>query len=258
MTDLHLRHWGHGPREALLLHCGLGSGATWRGVAEVLAEGFSLTAPDLPGHGRSPGWGTGDVHDQATDAVRPLLRDGMHLVGHSFGATVALRLALEAPEKVAALTLIEPVFFAAARGMPAHDPHRAAEEAFFAICDRGDLLAAAQAFNRLWGGGVPWDRFPLPVQEDMARNMPFVRATEPGFWHDCHGMLAEGVMEGLHVPVTLVRGSATVPIIADVHRGLMARLPQVAETVVAGAGHMLVLTHPEAVADAVQQGCPVG
>lgn len=250
--QIHWRELGSGPARVVALHCGLGQSGMWKGVAAALAETATLLAPDLPGHGKSaPFPPDTDVHDAATDAIRPFAEPGTHLVGHSFGATVALRLALEDPDRVASLTLIEPVFFAAARGGAAHAPHRAAEEIFFDVFNSGDLLAAAQEFNRLWGGGVPWDSFRPQMQQAMAQGMPFVVGTEPSLWQDCHGLLAAGRLERLTCPVHVMLGSDTVPIIADVHAGLMTRIAQASETVVEGAGHMLVLTHPEQVASGI-------
>ena len=249
--DLHITTLGNGPTPVLALHCGLGRGSMWKGVVRH-APHMTITAPDLPGHGRSPAFPENiDVHDAATDAVRPLVREGAHLAGHSFGATVALRLALDSPERIASLTLVAPVFFAAAAGTAEHPRHRAAEQHFFDVYQSGDMLAAARVFNRLWGGGVPWDSFPVEVQQGMAQGMPFVAATEPSLWGDCHGLLVPGRLEALTCPVTFLRGEETVPIIAEVHRGLMARLPQAREVVVPGAGHMVTLTHAGAVAEAM-------
>ncbi|MGP6087240.1 alpha/beta fold hydrolase [Antarctobacter jejuensis] len=249
---LHWRSWGDGPAQVLALHCGLGQGGMWRSVALDLAGQCALRAPDLPGHGKSPPFPEDeDVHDAACAVLRPQIAKGTHLAGHSFGATLALRLALEAPDKVASLTLIEPVFFAAAPDSPVKRDHKAAEDVFYKECDRDNLLLAARLFNRLWGGGVSWDSFPERVQEGMGRQMPFVRATEPALWHDRAGMLATGGLERLTMPVTLIRGSDTVPIIEDVHRGLMARLPQAREKVVQDAGHMVLHSHPSIIAGAI-------
>lgn len=235
----------------LLLHCGLGSGAMWTAVVDRLGGGFAVRAPDLPGHGRSPGWGTGDVHTQATDAVRPLLREGARLVGHSFGATVALRLALESPWRISGLTLVEPVLFAAARGRAELDALRAREAEVEMLCDAGDTVSAARVFHGRWGGGAAWECLPAPARTDMARNMPFVVGSGPSLWDDRHGLLAPGRLERVACPVGLVRGAETQPVIADIHGGLMARLPRARETVVPGAGHMVVATHPAAVAEAI-------
>ena len=47
--------WGNGPRRAMLLH-GLTSAATtwWRVGPALAALGFTVVAPDLRGHGKSP------------------------------------------------------------------------------------------------------------------------------------------------------------------------------------------------------------
>ncbi|CUH75055.1 alpha/beta fold hydrolase [Tropicibacter naphthalenivorans] len=253
MADLNVITLGEGDAPALALHCGLGRAGMWKGVAKHL-PGLTLTAPDLPGHGRSAPFPAGvDVHDAATDAVRPLFDRPMHLIGHSFGATVALRLALAAPSRVLSMTLVEPVFFAAAKGADEYAPHRAAEEAFFEVYQTGDMMAAAEAFNALWGGGMPWDGFEPAAQQAMAGGMPFVAATEPSLWEDSHDMLRAGGLEALSCPVTLLRGARSVPIITDVHRGLMARLPNAREVVVDKAGHMVTLTHADQLAQAIAE-----
>lgn len=243
-----------GPVQGLFLHCGLGQSGMWKAVAANLDGQCTVIAADLPGHGKSPPFPEGvDVHTAATDAVRPLFASGMHLVGHSFGATVALRLALERPADVASLTLVEPVFFAAARGRSSFDPHRSAEEGLFETYQTKGTLAAARVFNRLWGGGVPWDSFRPMVQQSMAEGMPFVIGTEPSLWQDCHGLLAPGGLEQLICPVTLLRGSQTVDIIEDVHAGLMSRIAQAREVLVPGAGHMVIMSHAEDVAAAISE-----
>jgi pimeloyl-ACP methyl ester carboxylesterase len=251
---IHTRDLGNGAEQALALHCGLGNSAMWKGVAAAL-EGMSLLAPDLPGHGKSAPFPEGvDVHDAATVALRGLLDRPRHVIGHSFGATVALRLALEAPEKILSLTLIEPVFFAAAAESALKQAHRAAEEAVFEFYADGDMMATAQGFNALWGGGAPWESFPAPAQAGMAALMPFVIGTEPSLWQDCHDMLRPGGLEALSAPVTLIRGGQSVPIVTEIHKGLMARLPDVREVVIEGAGHMLVMSHAAEVAQAVMAG----
>lgn len=253
-SDLHWRCFGEGPANVLALHCGLGQGGMWRKAAQALSDRCTIHAPDLPGHGQSPPFPQGrDVHDAACDLLLPHLSDEIHLAGHSFGATLALRLAQESPARIASLTLIEPVFFAAARDSALKRDHKAAEAALYVECDAGNLPQAVRLFHALWGGGVPWDSFPQKVQDAMAGQMPFVRATEPALWQDRAGMLLPGSLEKITCPVTLLRGSQTVPIIAEVHKGLMARLPHAREVVVPDAGHMVLLSHPEAVEEAMDR-----
>ena len=105
----------------------MGNASYWGPIAEGLANKVQISAPDLPGHGQSPDWpGTPDYHSYTTRAVAPLIDRPMDLIGHSLGATVALRIAVAAPEAVRSLTLIEPALFAAAPDPAAARPATAA------------------------------------------------------------------------------------------------------------------------------------
>jgi len=159
-AGLRWQSFGAGPRRAVALHCSLAHGGAWTAVGDRL-DGVALAAPDLPGHGRSPDWdGRGDYHDRATGEVAALMDEigpgvALDLIGHSFGATVALRLALERPDRVRSLVLIEPVLFAAARdGAPAVlADHLARAAPFRAALAGGDAAAAARLFHAEWGQG---------------------------------------------------------------------------------------------------------
>ena len=109
------RSFGNGPRKVLAVHCTLAHSGAWRGVAAAMGSEVTFVTPDMLTHGRSPDWDKqGDFQTRNTQAIEPLLEEPMDVVGHSFGATVALRLALAHPDKVRSLTMIEPVFFAVA------------------------------------------------------------------------------------------------------------------------------------------------
>lgn len=98
-VDWHVQRAGRG-EPWLLLH-GTGSAThSWRGLLPRLAERHDVLAPDLPGHG----WTTGGGGDILTlpgmaKAIGGLLRqldfDPAVIVGHSAGAAVALRMALD-------------------------------------------------------------------------------------------------------------------------------------------------------------------
>ncbi|MCC5983124.1 MAG: alpha/beta fold hydrolase [Rhodobacteraceae bacterium] len=240
-----------GARPALLLHCSLGHSGGWAALMDALTTPLDAHAFDQPGHGRAPGWdGAGDYHDAVTAQAVTVLqgRPPAVVIGHSFGGTVALRLALEHAHAVAALVLIEPVLFAAARSDPRHGAHLAAETGFASAMRDGDHARAARAFLDRWGDGTPWDALPAPVQDRLAAQMPLIAASTPALQDDSAGMLAPGRIEALTLPVLLLHGAASPPVTAAITEALAARLPQARQAVVAGAGHMLPLTHPAEVA----------
>ncbi|MGA1838917.1 alpha/beta fold hydrolase [Herbiconiux sp. 11R-BC] len=123
-VTLHTLHWGpppttdaHGPDArpiALLLH-GLPSAAgTWWQVASGLAAaGWSVTAPDLRGHGASPRTTRYALDDYAADVAALVPAAGRRwdvVVGHSLGGAVATVAAGAHPDWTSALLLLDPVF----------------------------------------------------------------------------------------------------------------------------------------------------
>ena len=249
------REFGDGPLHILALHCTLAHSGAWRGLAGLL-EGTTLIAPDMLSHGRSPDWdGQGDFQDRSVAAVSHLLEPGMDIIGHSFGATIALRLAVAHPEKVRSLTLIEPVFFAVAL-QDAPDllaDHDALAGPFADALRAGDAALGARLFNRMWSHGGPrWPDLPEALRAAMTRAIHVVPACRDAIYDDLAGMLAPGVLGRVQAPCLLLRGSRTHPVIAAVNDGLARRLPDASSVVIEGAGHMLPISHPEATADALK------
>jgi haloacetate dehalogenase len=123
-VELHVRHGGSGPG-LLLLHGHPRTHATWHRVAPRLAGRFTVVCPDLRGYGRSSAPETRSDHAQASkramarDAValmRTLGFESFAVVGHDRGAYAALRTALDHPDAVSALTIMDAVPIAEALG----------------------------------------------------------------------------------------------------------------------------------------------
>ncbi|WP_299864639.1 alpha/beta fold hydrolase [uncultured Roseobacter sp.] len=103
---------GSGP-PVLLLHGFPQTHVMWRPVANVLAARFTVINPDLRGYGNSSkpqGTENYSFRHMAQDQIalmRHLGFDSFHLVGHDRGGRVAHRLALDAPERVRSLTVMD-------------------------------------------------------------------------------------------------------------------------------------------------------
>lgn len=247
------RIYGSGSRPVLALHCSLAHGGEWAGLA-VLLPGLRLMAPDLPGHGRQAPWdGQSDTHAEATRQAADCaeaLGAPVDVIGHSFGATVALRLALERPELVQSLVLIEPVLFAAAKA--AEDPRFAAfaarEGRFRELLAAGRADEATEAFLAVWGSGQPFAALSPAARAYMVARIDIVAALDPVLMGDAAGLLRYMALESLGVPVLLVQGDQSPPIIDAIQTELARRLPMARRAVVPGAGHMLPVTHAAALA----------
>jgi len=178
----------------------------------------------------------------------------MDLVGHSFGATVALRLGAEHPDLVRSMVLIEPVYFAPA--LVDHPEEGVAYQArnadYDVAMDAGDTMEAARAFNRGWGDGTRWDAIPDAMRQYMADRIHFVRASAPMVVHDSPGLMARGLLEACTVPTLLLEGSGSDPMIHLANGAIARRMPDARVQRLEGLGHMAPITDPEPVADAVK------
>ena len=106
------RSWGSpGAVVTVLLHGLAGDGLAWAGLGPVIARaGGYAVAPDLPSHGTTEVDATGidALVDAVAEFVATLDVQRVHLVGHSLGGAVAVRVAHRLPGRIERLTLIAP------------------------------------------------------------------------------------------------------------------------------------------------------
>ncbi|WP_415919662.1 alpha/beta fold hydrolase [Tateyamaria sp. SN6-1] len=239
----------------LAIHCSLAHSGAWRGVATALGDGVTVHAFDLPDHGQSGDWdGSGDMHDAATAMALSVLDDlgPVDVIGHSFGATVALRLAVDHPERIRRAALFEPVYFAPSL---ADDPDFAAAYADIDAPRRtayedGRFEDAARAFNRQWAGAGTWMALSEKTRRYMTDRIGFVHHSTPFLIHDSAGLLAPGRMAQADMPILLMQGE-TSPWAATINGAIARRLPNAMRHTVPEAGHMGPVTHPAQVARAL-------
>nr|WP_217360867.1 alpha/beta hydrolase [Ruegeria sp. HKCCA5426] len=256
-SPVFVRTLGQGARKVLALHCTIAHSGVWAGLASALGDQATLTAPDMLSHGYSPDWdGQGDFFDLTAGFAADLLDEPMDVIGHSFGAMVALRLALEYPDRVRSAVLIEPVFFAvAAQDAPdvlaRHD--REAQPYADALA-AGDMQLAARLFNRMWSADVSprWTEMQEKTRAAMIRGVPVVPAVKEAVFDDQKGFLKPGVLDRATVPILILSGTKSNPVMPVIGQGLQNRLPNASYDVVEGAGHMLPISHPAATAKLVQ------
>jgi pimeloyl-ACP methyl ester carboxylesterase len=107
--QLHTRVEGEGPA-VILLHGLFGDGANLAGIARPLRERYQVWLPDQRNHGQSPHAEDCSYLALADDIVQLIHTHqlgSVHLVGHSMGGKAAMTLALQHPEQVRSLTVID-------------------------------------------------------------------------------------------------------------------------------------------------------
>ncbi len=252
-----VRTLGEGPRQVLALHCTIAHSGAWRGLAGRLEHEATFVAPDMLSHGRSPDWdGQGDFQDRITEIAEASLSQPMDLIGHSFGATVALRLAVAHPDRVRSVILIEPVFFAVARqdAPEITDQHVEDASPVKDALSRGDKALAARLFNRMWSteSSPRWPQLPESTRAAMIRGIHVIPKVDEALFRDRAGILKPGVLDQATMPILLLRGTLTQPVMTAINEGLARRLPNATSAVIEGAGHMLPISHPGATAEQVR------
>ncbi|MBX3607888.1 MAG: alpha/beta fold hydrolase [Piscinibacter sp.] len=246
----------------LLLHSSASSARQWDGLAAQLQGRWHVHALDLHGHGAQPEW-LGAGPDDASFALaddaalaEPLLRGAgrVHLVGHSYGAAVALKLATLHPRRVASVVAYEPVLF---RWLIDDDACSRATLDVLRIAGaidehlaHGDSAAAGECFVDFWSGTGSWAALPPHRRQAIAGRMG---AVQRHFDAVIGEPRLRTVIPRLPMPLLLLGGEHTVPATRRIAELLRAALPAAVHETLPGMAHMGPLTHPHAFNRRVEQ-----
>ena len=233
---------------AVLLHCSLAHSGAWAAVMAGLADRLAMVAIDLPGHGETEFDPALDIQDQAcetTIAVLERMETPAHLIGHSFGATIALRCAVERPDLVASVSMYEPVYFSllAAGNPPAYAREMADAEAFSKHLLAGEWRQAAEAFLDRWGSHGGFRAMPEAQQKYMLKTIPMILANTPSVIEDRVGPVTLENIGQLEMPCLLMEGAHSPATIGQLNDLLETALPNVERRIFQTTGHMGPISH---------------
>lgn len=217
---------GQGPT-LVLLHGAGDQAGTWANVVAALAPRYRLVIPDLAGHGGSaPASGPLGV-DQVLRGVEADLAAGPQdpaiIVGNSLGAWVALLYAVDHPDRVARLILVNGGALRGDRPEVSLTP-RTREE-------------AARVMAELTDAASP--RVPGFVLDDVVRqgqSGPLARLTQTAA--EMEKFLLDGRLGEVRVPVDLLWGESDRLFPVGYAQRMMAQLPASRLTTIQGCGHV--------------------
>jgi pimeloyl-ACP methyl ester carboxylesterase len=238
--------WGGEPADLVLIHGGGQNAHTWDTVALALAR--PLVAIDLPGHGHSDWPGDQQVLDKealADDvarAIEELAPQARMVVGMSLGGATSIALASQHPELVPRLVLVDIT--------PGVNREKSSDIAAFlsgpeSFATFDEILERTIAFN------------PSRSESSLRRGVLHNSVQrEDGTWTWRHqlgrpagsgGLHVETVefssqwddLEGIGVPVLLVRGDLSPVVDADDEAECRRRRPADQVIMVGGAGHSI-------------------
>ena len=241
----------------VLLHAGGTSSAHWRKVVPRLQNRFHLVAPDLIGFGETEAWRRKRemTHDDQADLVQGIVdravNGPVHLVGHSYGGAVAVRLALRRPAMVKSMVLIEPVLTPL---LPQAGDHALFEEerglalAFIADAEAGRSASAWRRFIDHHNGDGTWESLSGNARY---RFLSMTRETADGYRSNLNNPTTLRELQGIDAATLVVCGGRTTETFRRLCSILRDQLPRCTALDLAGAAHMSPLTHPDQVADAI-------
>ena len=233
------------------------SSRQWGRLAEALGRTHRVVAPDLLGSGANPPWPSEKLFDlsEDVDAIEAMVRklDGpVHVVGHSYGGLLALKLARRNPAGILSLTMYDPVAFGVlhaendAEGLA--DLARADDHPVFTDFARGGDDAWFEVFVDYWNGPGAWRAMSQEGRDS------FLRVGRKVFfevWSLMHDRTPASAYSAIDAPSLVLGGADSPPAARRVVAHLSAALPRGRAHMVPGAGHMGPLTHAAVVNAAI-------
>jgi pimeloyl-ACP methyl ester carboxylesterase len=243
-----------------MIHCSSATKAEWQSLCETLNADFRSVAVDQWGCGqRAPWTGQGEFNlvSEAAPIIGLIRNIGtpVHLVGHSYGGGVALRIARELPELIRSLTLIEPSSFHLLKAGEPDDQILLQEVTGVAdtvneAVSSGKYWSGAGHFVDYWSGEGTWDAMSHKLQMTLSQTLDKVildfkaLLNEPASLED-YGTIA--------CPTLILCGEWARRPSRRIVQMLAGAMPKAYVQEVAGAGHMSPLTHPDTVNDLIRE-----
>lgn len=246
------------PSQAVVcIHSFASGAAQYQSLAERLGPNFHVEARDLYGHGASPHWSGAHPFTLADEAApfKALLpeRGGAHLVGHSYGAAVALRIAIEHPARVRSLVLYEPAIWGTLAQLLPRAPEAleivAVRDETIRLIDCDQLEAATETFIDYWAGR---GSFAAASESRRARLIETVRSLRAAWIATFDECWPQAVLRSIETPCLLLTGARSTRAAQRACQLLLELLPNASVHEFTAMGHLGPVSHPQLVDAAIK------
>lgn len=248
---LHCERLGSG-QPLVILHGLLGSGDNWQGLAKIWAQDFDILVPDLRNHGRSPHSEEASFSAMAADVFELIEAAGLSQVtvlGHSLGGKVAMQLAMDFPERVKSLIVVD----IAPKAYP--PAHKALLEALRAV-DLSRFTTRGEV-DAVLAGSIPEPAIRQWLLKSLGRDAAGVLSWKPNL-PVLHKRLAElsggfADMRQYLGPALFVAGGRSNYVQPEDTPLIKERFPQARREVIPEAGHWVHVDAPGRLGELVKQ-----
>ncbi|MEO8144548.1 MAG: alpha/beta hydrolase [Betaproteobacteria bacterium] len=236
----------------VLVHSSISGNRQWRALIDTLKDRYRVLAINLYGYGETTRWPGDRPQTLAAQAELALavcedIAGPVHLVGHSFGGSVALKAAAALGPRAGRVVLFEPNPFYLLKQHGRTDAHE--ESLVMRNCIKrfgatGEWARAAEVFAEYWVGDGAWAAMP------EKRRTAFTASLMPNF-HEWDSMDHEDTdidtWKRLAAGVLVMRAARTRRSVGEIFDLFREQCPHWSFKEVHEGGHMAPLTHPEAV-----------
>ena len=240
----------------VILHASATGAATMTGLAQSLASRYHVLIPNLDGYGftkldcaKCPATFR---HVQAVERFLSALQiEKLHLIGHSMGGLIALRLARRARFELKSLVLIEPMAFGVldeVADKDAIDFDRAMINDFLGAVSAGNFEDGLSVFTERVSG-QNWDDLTEKARVELMAVIPQIVEEAPLV--SCDDLNSDNFSQ-ISVPTFLLGTEMGPPPAAPIIERISAALPNSSRQTLSGMGHMAPVTHAGAVGDAIE------
>lgn len=247
---------GRGPT-LLFVPGSFSTGAAWRAVVQPLADRYRIVTTSLLGYGgtlerRKLDSAAIESEVEALDAVVRRAGAEVHIVGHSFGAHVALAYAMRCAAPPLSLTLMEPPAPTVLKLAGEHElfgRFRAMTDAYFEAWQAGEAMAARRVID-FYGGDGTFDAMPLRLRDFVVQTT----AANVLDWLSAYrDVAAPQDFARIGAPSLVIRGAHGHPAVQRGNELISHWLSNARLHTLPGASHFMIATHATEVARLVDE-----